>query len=256
MGLLLLLFSAVLQPAAICAEAPAAEKLLTAAIEAQRVQDRKGWKYTWREDEQEFQFNKKGERLKPKRKTFDVIMLEGENYRKLILENGKPLSKKLQKQVDREMEEARGERKKRRLLSLARSVSLGGLDELNRLFDNKVTGEEVVRGRNAWRIESTPKKDLKPATKQDEEAMSTLRATWIDQQELAVVKERHTFLRAANSFQPGTQYEKEYVKVEGTWLPDLVIWKGNMKALAVIHARFETHRRDYDYKRFNANPVQ
>ena len=247
---LLILLSAILRQAAAGAGAPPPEKLLAAAIEAQRIQDKKGWKYTYREDKDEFHFNKKGERLEPSRKTFDVIMLEGENYRKLILENGNPLSDKLQKQVDRELEQSRAERKKRSIVTFTRSVSLGGLDELSRLFDSKVTGEEVVRGRNSWRVESTPKPDVKPSNKKDEEAMSTLRTTWLDQQEPVILKERHTFLRPANSFQPGSQFEREYVKVGGSWLPDLVIWKGNLKALAIIKARFETHYRYYDYKRF------
>jgi len=232
------------------ADAPSPDPLLAKALAAHRAQDAKGAKYTYREDEEQYRWGKKGDRLEPTRKTYDIIMLEGENYRKLVLLNGRPLPDKMQKQVDKDFEQAKADRKKGGLLTFKRSVSLGGLEELQRLFDNKVTGEDTVRGRKTWVIESQPKPGLKPADKKEDEAMSSLRATWIDQEEGVVVKERFTFMRAANSFQPGTQWERELTKVGDVWLTDTIVWKGEMKPLQVIRARFETHSRFYDHKRF------
>ena len=252
MRALFFLVSLSLSLPASAADAPPPDKLIAAALDAQHIQDQKGWKYIYREDEDQYQFGKKGDRLDPVRKTYEIIMLEGDNYRKLVLIDGRPLPDKVQKQVDKDLEQTRTERKKGGLFTFSRSVSLGGLDELQRLFDNKVTGEDTVGGRKTWVIESQPKPGLKPADKKEEEAMSSLRATWIDQEEGVVVKERFTFMRATNSFQPGTQWERELVKVGGAWLTDTINWKGEMKPMAVIRARFETHSRFYEYKRFQA----
>jgi hypothetical protein len=81
-------------------------------------------------------------------------MPEGENYSKLILIDVKPLDAKTQKKVDANLEKTRAERRGNRLLSMRHTVSLGGLDLLMRLFDDKVTGEETISGRKTWRMES------------------------------------------------------------------------------------------------------
>ena len=252
MGFLILVSAAFLQAApAAPAEAPPASKLIAAAIEAQRVDRQRGWKYTYREDHDQFHFDKNGERLAPTRKTYDAIMLEAETYRKLILIDGKPPSEKIQKQVERDLEKTRAERRKRSIRSITRTIPLGGLDELQRLFENKVTGEEIVRGRNTWRVESEPKPGIKPANKREEQEMSARHTTWFDRQEGMIVKERILFLREAKGFQPGCEIDNEYVKIGDAWLMDLAIWKGEMKALAVMHLRFESHQHYFDYKRFD-----
>jgi hypothetical protein len=55
---------------------PDPAKLIHDAIVRSEAQDKRHEKYTWREDD---------ERPDEKTKTYESIMLEGENYRKLIL---------------------------------------------------------------------------------------------------------------------------------------------------------------------------
>ncbi len=102
-------------------------------------------------------------------------MLEGSEYRKLILKDGKPLDAKTQKRVDADLDKARAER--RRNSFTHHEVSLGDLDLLGRIFDNKVTGEETVLGRRAWRMESEPKSGYKPANKAEEAALAARAST-------------------------------------------------------------------------------
>src|SRR5882724_11743390 len=94
--------------------APTPSQLIRAAIAARKAQDEKGWKFTYHEDEEQFE-NKKGQVVSRVIRTYDVIMLEGEPYRKLILSNGEPLDAKTQKRVDEDLEKARAERRKRTL---------------------------------------------------------------------------------------------------------------------------------------------
>ncbi len=232
------------------ADAPAPEQLIRAAVAALKAQDAKGWKYTFREDTEETQLDKKGKRQPTVRKTYDVIMLEGDHYRKLILVDGKPLDAKTQQKVDADLEKTRAERRKRKSGVITRQISLGGLDLLETLFDNKVTGEETVLGRKTWRVESEPKPDRKPANKAEEQALSARRITWFDQGEGVEVKRRVEIQRAANGFQPGSVLEFEFGKVGDAWLLERQILRVDLKAMMVVRARAEFRFHYHDYKRF------
>jgi hypothetical protein len=80
--------------------------LLARAISSQKAQDAKGWKFTYREDQERSPLDEK-----PSNRTYDNIMLDGKLYRKLTLIDGKPPGAKLQKQVDAEMEKERAARR-------------------------------------------------------------------------------------------------------------------------------------------------
>ncbi len=233
---------------------PAPSELIARAIAAQNAQSARGWKYTYREDHEEQQLDKNGKPDgPPSTKTYDHIMLEGENYSKLILIDGKPLDAKTQKKVDADLEKTRAERRGKHLLSMHRTVSVGGLDLLPRLFDNKVTGEETMSGRKTWRMESEPKSGYKPANKQEEEIMSSRRVNWFDQEDGFPIKETTIYVRATNSFQPGTIFDLDFLKIGDDWLPGDFTMHVDLKMLPGIHGRVESRQRYSDYKRFSVD---
>ncbi len=229
---------------------PTPGQLIRAASAARKAQEEKGWKFTYHEDEDRFEKDKKGPLVPGERRTYDVIMLEGEPYRKLIRLNSQALDAKMQERVEQEMEAARAERRQRKPATITRSVTLSDLDSLERLFDNKVTGEETVLGRKTWRLESQPKRGYKPANKEEEQALGARRITWFDQQEGVELKTRDVFIRPTNGFQPGSEIEREYGKVGDAWLIATQTLRIDFKVLAVVHARVETRYRYYDYQRF------
>ena len=214
--------------------------LIARAIAAQTAETQRGSKYTYREDHEQQQLDKNGKPDGPPSiKTYDHIMLEGENYSKLILIDGKPLDAKTQKKVDADLEKTRTERRGNRLFSLHRTVSVGGLDLLPRLFDNKVTGEETMSGRKTWRMESEPKSGYKPANKQEEEIMSSRRVNWFDQEDGFPIKETTIYVRATNSFQPGSTIDLNYIKIGEDWLPADAIMHADLKMMPGIHGRVQ-----------------
>jgi len=113
----------------------------------------------------------KGRPGNPFHKTYDVIMLEGQNYNKLVLIEGQPLDDANRKKVDEDLAKERELRRKYPFLNKTMSVS--GLGQLERLFDNKVAGEETVGGRKAWTVESEPKRGAKAADPKEEEVLAT-----------------------------------------------------------------------------------
>jgi hypothetical protein len=234
--------------------APPPADLIARAIAAQNAQSARNSKYTYREDHEQQPLDKNGKPDgPPSSKTLDHIMLEGENYSKLILIDGKPLDAKTQKKVDADLEKARTERRGNHPLSLHRTVSVGGLDLLPRLFDNKVTGEETISDRKTWRMESEPKPGYKPASKQEEEVMSGRRVSWFDEEDGFPVKETTIFVRATNSFQPGSTIDLNYIKIGEDWLLSDAIMRADMKVMPGIRGRVDSHQHYSDYKRFSVD---
>ena len=230
---------------------PDATAIIRKAVAVQKEQEARNWKFTWRQDYEQIDIDKNGKVFGKKLYTSDVIMLEGSNYTKLILIDGKPLDEKMQKKVDQELEQERSNRREHSTpKKLVRSWSMSGLSDLESLFDNKLTGEETIAGRKTWRVESEPKKDHKPASKSEEQIMGTRRVTWFDQEEGFEVKHETTFVRPVEGNQPGTVYTTLYSKVGDAWLPVQEDHKVEFKALGMIHAWGEHHFRMYDYKRF------
>jgi hypothetical protein len=233
--------------------APSAETLLRNAIAAEKAQAGKGWKFTFREDEDKFQIDKNGKPLAETHNTYDNIMLEGELYRKLILIDGKPPDEKLQKKIDAEMEKERAARRAHPAQTGRHEVKTGDLEHIARLCDSKVTGEEPVSGRMAWRIESLPKAGYKPADKDEEKFLSARRVTWIDKEEGFAVKYLEVFIRPTAGFQPGSEIEREFSKHGDAWLRDSLILRYDVKLYAVVHGRGESRYRCYDFKKFEVD---
>ena len=234
------------------ASVPSTAELIRKVIAVEKAQEGKGLKYTYQEDHEQYQLNKQNQLTLTSRKTYDVIMLEGDNYRKLILLDGKPLEEKLQKKVDEDLEKTRSQRRRSSLKTITRTLRTGGLEELEKLFNSKIAGEEIVNGRKTWRIESDPKTGFKPANKDEQSALNSRRTFWLDQQEGHEIRRKTEFLRATNSFQPGTEINLTFSKIGDSWLVDQVQFRYDMKALAVVRGRGESRNKFYNYKLFQA----
>jgi hypothetical protein len=226
---------------------PDAQQLIDRAMGVRKAQEAKGWKYTYREDEE--WRDATGNPMTPFLRTYDVIMLEGDNYRKLILFDGKPIDAKTAKKVEAELAKTREERKKRKAFHTV--VHLGDLDTLNRLFDSKVTGEETIGGRKAWRVESDPKPGVKATTIADEELLATHRTTWFDEEEGIDLQRHTTYLRGVRNIRPGSEGEVEFGRIGEAWLPVRMVFRGEAKFYGVVSAFADRKTRYYDYKRFS-----
>jgi hypothetical protein len=223
-------------------------QIIHTAVAANAAQAARKEKFTWREDE--VRNDEKGVPIKGFRRTYDVIMLEGDTYRKLITIDGGPLDAKMQKKVDEDMEKTRQQRKSHRLFHV--SISSGGLGDLEKFFDSKVTGEETVNGRKAWRVESEPKAGIKPANGEESDILSSRRVTWFDEGEGFELRRVTTYIRNTHHFQAGTQIEEEWSKVGDAWLSSSLLLRWHLKFLPGIAPSGTSSYRYYDYKRFSS----
>jgi hypothetical protein len=243
------LLCAFLLPALAQDAVPSAEALLRKAADPDKVQAAKNLKFTWREDEDHIPTDKNGKPQKPTHRTFESIMLEGDNYRKLVLIEGQPPDPKLQKKIDADLEKERAARKAHPQIG-RHEVRFGGVEQILRMCDSKVAGEEEVNGRKAWRIESLPKSAYEPAGEEEKRLLAVKRVTWVDEQESAVLKSLEIFLHPAGGLEPGSEVELTYAKVAGAWMPAAMTLRYRMKLYGMVHGYGETRYRFYDYKKF------
>jgi hypothetical protein len=209
--------------------APTAEALIRAAVAAGKAQEAKGWKFTYREEEESHTVDKNGKPAPVARKTYDVIMLEGDNYRKLVLIDGKPPDAKLQKKIDADLEKERQQRRARPggLLSRTKVSSYPGVENLEKLFDSQVTGEETVAGRKAWRV-----------------------ASWFDEAEGVWLKVAGVRTREFDGAQVGSALEMTQGKHGEAWLLDELDFHFDTKFALGIRMRGESRNSFLDYKKF------
>src|SRR5258708_36945597 len=91
---------------------PTPEELCKRAAAIENAEDKVRGQYTYREVKREKDFDKKGNVERIRSKTFDCFFLEGQIYRKLILEDEHPLDARTQARVDADRAKERDRRRK------------------------------------------------------------------------------------------------------------------------------------------------
>lgn len=103
--------------------------------------------------------------------TYEITILYGEPYRRMVKKNGKPLSAeedaKQQKKLDKVAAERAKESPEQRERRIAKYVAdrrkeRGFLDEIPDAYDFRIDGESTIAGRAAWTISAEPKPGYKP----------------------------------------------------------------------------------------------
>jgi hypothetical protein len=136
-----------------------------------------------------FAYDKTGRPVQNGAAVWEVIFVEGLEYKKLISQDGKPLDAKAQAKEEKKMQQTAEERRKqRRAGAFHPTVSRDSTQELLTLFDNHLLGEEQIRGRKAWIIESKPQAGRVSANQHEKEVLSFSHKLWIDQAENFTLK--------------------------------------------------------------------
>ncbi|NDJ14935.1 MAG: hypothetical protein EBY17_27725 [Acidobacteriia bacterium] len=230
-------------------QTPTAQRLIERAVEIHKAEA--NVKFTWREEQEQVHSDGKGGWQPVFKRSFDVIMLQGDTYKKLVLLDGKPLNAKTQKKVDADLAKTREERKKQQKSSVLRKrLSVGDTEQLLKLFDNKLAGEEVVEGRATWKVESEPKVGITAVTPAEKSAMSSRRTTWFDKEAGVPVKRIDLTIRVNDGFQPGTEVAMTYAPLREQWLMTSLIARFDVKFAKVVRVRGEDRHQMLDYKRF------
>jgi hypothetical protein len=130
-------------------------------------------------------------------KTWDITVLYGEPYSRLIQKDDKPLSEKDEKKeeekvdkfINKRKDESQEERQKREAKEKKeREESRAFLRDVANAYDFRIVGEEPVDGRDAWVLEATPRKDFHPTQPHADVLPKVKGKVWIDKKEYNWVK--------------------------------------------------------------------
>jgi hypothetical protein len=232
-----------------------ASQILKRLVEA----DIKNWEharqYAYTEELTNFAYGKNGQATQNGAAVWEVIFVEGLEYKKLISVDGKPLDAKGQAREEKKLRQTAEERRnQRRAGAFHPTVNTGSFHDLLTLFDNRLLGEEEIRGRKAWMIESTPQAGRIPANRYEKEVLSFRHKLWIDEAENFPLKTVKTVVGAHIYMKPGSTITSEFEKInDDAWLA--------VRMSNDFHFQFArfikpSGRSDYQYSKFRKFDVQ
>lgn len=233
------------------------------SVEQDRLNFERANDYSYVQHTELRQFGRDGHIVKTESRTFDVLVIDGEPYEKLIAKNGRPLSeaeaRKEAEKLDRELSRRRSqdpgqrarrlsEREKRR--REGREFAL----EIPEAFTFRLAGQDTLEGRPVWIIDAEPKPGYKGKAKHANLLSKFRGRLWIDQQDYQWVRAEVETIAPVRfgwilaKLDPGARMTFEQRRVHGeVWLPSHA-WMRLGARLALVRrmdAEVEVSWRDY-----------
>lgn len=196
------------------------------------------------------------------RQTFEVTMLKGSPYERLVALNGKPIEpgqeRQEQAKFEREARARENETRRQREARIARYKSDRASEnflmrQMASAFTFHLTGEEETGGVDCYVLKATPNRAYRPPVEKARALTGMQGRMWIDKVHYHWVKIQAQVTKpvAFGLFlarvKPGTRFELEQTPVGGVWLPKKFIQAVNASVLGfyAIQSRDETYWSDY-----------
>lgn len=208
---------------------------------------------------------KRNERTSQGSKTYEVTMIEGSPYERLIALNGEPLSAGAQRSEQQKQKQAVAKRRaesprerQKRIASYQkdRHRDHAMMQQLTKGFNFTLTGEEKLGAFDVYTLRAEPKPGYKPPNMETEVLTGMKGQMWIDKGSYQWVKVRAEVIRPVSiagflaQVQPGTQFELEKMPVEnGIWLPKHFAMKAHAKVLMLVNRSSHEDQTYSDYHR-------
>ena len=198
-------------------------------------------------------------------RTYEVIMILGSRYERLVAVNGKPLTAEQQAQEEQKLKAAIAERKKespqereKRVANYKEERERDHLlmQEMTKAFDFKVVEESRLGNHQVYVLEATPRQGYNPPDNKAKVLTGMRGKLWIDKQTFQWVKvEAHVIQPVSIAgflarVEPGTRFELEKMPVAaGIWLPSHFAMKAKAKELLVFTHHEHEEETYYGYHR-------
>jgi hypothetical protein len=215
--------------------------------------------YTYLARQEERELGGSGKVKSDESQTFDISILGGRRYERLVAENDKPLpakeQKKEQEKLDRELAKRQQETPAEKArLEKERTGNRRYLQEVPEAYDLHLLGTELVSGKPAWVITADPKPGYKPKSDRAK-VLSKIRAKfWIDQAEYQWVKvdaeviDTLSFGLGLFRIAPGGKLHFEQTRInDEVWLPSQLSASADTRVgyLKKINGDITVTYRDY-----------
>jgi hypothetical protein len=225
--------------------------------------------YTYVDREVENKLDGKGNTKSTEVKTYDVLEIFGEQVRKLIAKDDKPLDpqeaakedEKIQKIIDKRRNESEEQRKKREEKEeKEREDGRKFVREIADAYDFKLIGSEVLDGREAWVIDGEPRAGFEPHMK-DAKFLSKFHGrVWIDKSDLQMAKMDVEALDTVSvgwvlaRIHKGTRFMIEQARVnDEVWLPRRTAFKFDARVALLKGFNIAGEETFRDYKKFRTS---
>ena len=245
-----------------------ARQIVLRSLELDSRNERIARNYTFVARNETRQIDRQG-RLKQRRVlTYDVTLLEGSPYTRLIARDDKPLSpaeqRKEEEKLRKSIEQRRKETPDQRTRRLAdwekkRREQHDPLLEIPEAFELRVAGSERVDGKDAWIIDGTPRPGFRPKSRLARFFPKFKGRLWIDKQDSVWVKAEVDVLDIISfglflaRLQKGAHLTFEQTRVnDEVWLPKRVTVAFAARVLLLKTIRAEVDATFRDYRKFQS----
>ncbi len=243
-------------------EGPDAREIMRKATERNELNWKLARQYTFVQRSEERQLDSKGNVKSRESETWDVTLLEGEPYTRLIAKNDKPLSakdeKKEQERLEKNLKEEQKERAKRRAKTEKRREERRKfMLEIQDAYDFRRLPDETVDDRPTYVLEATPRPGYKPKTREGGMLSKMRGKLWISQDDFIWVKVEAEVIDTISlglfMFRINKDMRMSFTSTrvnDEVWLPKSALLRGSARLalLKKYNGEFETTWRDY--KRF------
>jgi hypothetical protein len=257
----------------LCAWTPAwtddAREIVRRSVERDQFNAELAKDYTFIQREETRRLNAKNGVTKTESETFDVLIIEGRPYRRLIEKDGKPLSarerEKEEEKYDKTLRERKSEspqerRKRLEEVEKRRREGRAFLKEVPDAYTLKLVGEEQLEGRETWVIEAEPRPDYRPKSRRGGMLMKFRGKLWIAKDGYHWVRaeaepvETVSFGLFLLRLYPGSKLEFQLMHVNNeVWMPRSI--RVRVLSRLAILKRFQAEQDiDFrDYRKFQAD---
>jgi hypothetical protein len=198
-------------------------------------------------------------------KTYQVIMIDGSPYQRLIEVNGKPLSatqnKDEMKKQEQEAAHRRAEssdQKQKRIADYekGRQQDHDMMEQLTKAFDFKLIGTRKLGGFTVWQLNATPRHGYNPPNMHAQVLTGMQGQLWIDQKTYQWVKVTAEVIRPVSidgilaRVEPGTRFEVEMAPVGGAiWQTTHFSMKSEAKVMVLFKHNGQEDSTYFNYQR-------
>jgi hypothetical protein len=179
------------------AQTPDAHEIVQRSVTAIAANWKVARNYTFLEREEERQLDSEGREKSKEVKTYDITLLDGSPYLRLVERDDHPLPpgeekkerEKLAKSIAERQKETPAQRQRRiDDYERRRQRQRETMQEVAEAFDFQVTGQDRIEGREVWILDATPRRGYSPRS-QDAKILPHVRGKlWIDQRTYHWVK--------------------------------------------------------------------
>lgn len=238
-------------------------EIVRRSVEKDRLNFERANDYSYVQHTEQRQFGRGGRIEKVESRTYDVIVIDGEPYEKLVAKDGKPLpereARKEQEKLDRELARRRAENPGERARRISeqekrRREGREFAQEIPDAFTFRLAGEDVLEGRPVWILEAEPKPGYKGKAKRADLLTKFRGKLWIDQQDYQWVRVEAETIAPVRfgwilaKLDPGARMTFEQRRVhDEVWLPSHAWMRLGARVALVkkLDAEVEVFWRDY-----------